>query len=55
MSEFTFYFEEHIGGNKYKQTICAENFRAARDEFFNQHCPHRIDAIWNETANKKLL
>ena len=50
------YYEETIGGNKYKEIIEAENFRAARNKFFDTHqVPHKINSIWNETTNKKLM
>jgi hypothetical protein len=53
---FIFYYTELIGGNKYKETIEAENFRSARNEFFNTHqTPHKIDAIWNITTNERLM
>ena len=47
MSNFTFYFQELIGGNKYREVIEAENWRIARNLFFEKHknTPHKIDAI----------
>lgn len=56
MSNFTFYYEETIGGNKYKEIIEAENFRAARNMFFDKHQthPYKIEAVWNHDTNEKL-
>lgn len=56
MRKFIFYYEELIGGNKHCEIIEAENFRAARNKFFEVHkmCPHRINAIWDQDANIKL-
>ena len=56
MEKFIFYYQELIGGNKYKDVINAENFRVARNKFFDLHqsIPHRIDAVWNETLGKKV-
>lgn len=56
MKRFTFYYEELVGGHKYKEVIEAKTFRQARDIFFNKHqnISHRIDAIWNHETNEKL-
>ena len=56
MGRFTFYFQELIGGNKYMEVIEAENWKIARNLFFEKHqnTPHRIDAIWNHDTNTRL-
>ena len=56
MKKFIFYYEELIGGNKHSEVIEAENFRSARNKFYEAHkmCPHRINAIWDQDANIKL-
>lgn len=55
MKKFIFYYEETIGGNKYYEIIEAENFRLARNEFFERHLhPHKIDAIWEQDTNTRL-
>ena len=45
--QFVFYFEITTTGTKRKDIINADNFRKARDIFFNkyQNCPHKIDAV----------
>ena len=57
MSNFTFYFQELIGGNKYREVIEAENWRIARNLFFEKHknTPHKIDAIWDAENNIRYV
>ena len=53
---FTFYYQELIGGNRYKESIEANNFREARNLFFNTHpFPHRLEAVFNEVTGEKLV
>lgn len=55
MLKFTFYWEEIIGGNTYKEIIEAESFRQARCLFFDRHknTPHIIRAVWNHDINER--
>lgn len=56
MKKFTFYFQELVGGNNYKEVIEAGNFREARNLFFDKHqrTPHKIIAVWNHETNERL-
>lgn len=56
MEEFVFFWTELVGGNTYRETIEAENFRTARSEFFKRHPEaHHLDSIINRTTGEKLL